>query len=71
MSEPRYFFLRRPVLAGVLSLIITLMGLLAMRLLPISRYPQISPPAIQVVAVYPGATAQDVADAVAARATGR
>ena len=66
MSEPRYFFLRRPVLAGVLSLIITLMGLLAMRLLPISRYPQISPPAIQVVAVYPGATAQDVADAVAA-----
>ena len=62
----RYFFIRRPVLAGVLSMIITLMGLLAMRLLPISRYPQITPPAIQVVAVYPGATAQDVAEAVAA-----
>jgi hydrophobe/amphiphile efflux-1 (HAE1) family protein len=68
-GEPRaarYYFLRRPVLAGVISLIITLMGLLAMRLLPIARYPQITPPAIQVVAVYPGATAQDVAEAVAA-----
>jgi hydrophobe/amphiphile efflux-1 (HAE1) family protein len=61
-----YYFIRRPVLAGVLSLIITLMGVLAIRLLPVSRYPQISPPAIQVVAAYPGATAQDVADAVAA-----
>ena len=64
--EARYFFIRRPVLAGVISLIITLMGLLAIRLLPISRYPQITPPAIQVIAVYPGATAQDVAEAVAA-----
>ena len=63
---PRYFFIRRPVLAGVISLIITLMGLLAIRQLPISRYPQITPPAIQVIAVYPGATAQDVAEAVAA-----
>jgi hydrophobe/amphiphile efflux-1 (HAE1) family protein len=65
-SEVKYFFIRRPVLAGVISMIITLMGVLAIRLLPISRYPQISPPAIQVVAVYPGATAQDVAEAVAA-----
>jgi multidrug efflux pump len=62
----KYFFIRRPVLAGVISMIITLMGVLAIRLLPVSRYPQISPPAIQVVAVYPGATAQDVAEAVAA-----
>ena len=73
MSEPagpqhevKYFFIRRPVLAGVISIIVTLMGLLAMQLLPVSRYPQITPPAIQVVAVYPGATAQDVAEAVAA-----
>ena len=65
-SQVRYFFIRRPVLAGVISLIITLMGVLAIRLLPVSRYPQITPPAIQVVAVYPGATAQDVAEAVAA-----
>ena len=64
--EVRYFFIRRPVLAGVISLIIMLTGLLAIRLLPISRYPQITPPAIQVIAVYPGATAQDVAEAVAA-----
>ncbi len=64
--ELAYYFIRRPVLAGVISIIITLMGLLAIRLLPVSRYPQITPPAIQVVAVYPGATAQDVAQAVAA-----
>ena len=64
--EVKYYFIRRPVLAGVISLIITLMGVLAIRSLPVARYPQISPPAIQVVAVYPGATAQDVAEAVAA-----
>ena len=64
--EIKYFFIRRPVLAGVISIIITLMGLLSMQLLPVSRYPQITPPAIQVSAVYPGATAQDVAEAVAA-----
>jgi len=64
--EAQYYFIRRPVLAGVISLIITMMGLLAIRLLPIARYPQISPPAIVVSAVYPGATAQDVAEAVAA-----
>ena len=49
--QAQYFFIRRPVLAGVLSLIITMMGLLAIRLLPISRYPQITPPAIQVIAL--------------------
>jgi multidrug efflux pump len=65
-SDVSYYFIRRPVLAGVVSMIITLMGILAIRLLPVARYPQISPPAIQVVAVYPGATAQDVAEAVAA-----
>ncbi len=64
--EIRYLFIRRPVLAGVISIVITLLGVLAIRLLPLSRYPQITPPAVQVIAVYPGATAQDVADAVAA-----
>jgi len=64
--ENKYYFIRRPVLAGVISIMVTLMGALAMRLLPISRYPQITPPAIQVIAVYPGATARDVAEAVAA-----
>ncbi|HTY07371.1 MAG TPA: multidrug efflux RND transporter permease subunit [Gemmatimonadales bacterium] len=61
----RYFFIRRPVLAAVISIAITLMGIFSIGLLPVSRYPQITPPAVQVAAVYPGATAQDVSDAVA------
>ena len=66
IAEPRYFFIRRPVLAIVISVIITLLGVFAIRLLPISRYPQITPPAVQVQATFPGATAEDVAEAVAA-----
>ena len=50
----------------VISVIITLLGVFAIRLLPISRYPQITPPAVQVQATFPGATAEDVAEAVAA-----
>ncbi|HEX3235099.1 MAG TPA: multidrug efflux RND transporter permease subunit [Gemmatimonadales bacterium] len=65
-EEVHYFFIRRPVLAAVISIIVTLLGVFAIRLLPISRYPQITPPAIQVQTVYPGATAEDVAEAVAA-----
>ena len=65
-DEVRYFFIRRPVLAVVISVIITLLGVFAIRLLPISRYPQITPPAVQVQATFPGATAEDVAEAVAA-----
>ena len=61
-----YFFIRRPVLAAVVSILITLLGIFAIRLLPVSRYPQLTPPAVQVSAVYPGATAQDVSEAVAA-----
>jgi hydrophobe/amphiphile efflux-1 (HAE1) family protein len=64
--EIRYFFIRRPVLAGVISIVITLLGIFAIRLLPVSRYPQITPPAVQVQANFPGATAEDVAEAVAA-----
>src|SRR5260370_34801663 len=65
-QEIRYFFIKRSVLAGVISIVITLLGIFAIRLLPVSRYPQITPPAIQVIAVYPGATAEDVANAVRA-----
>jgi len=65
-EEIKYFFIRRPVLAGVISVVITLLGVFAIELLPLSRYPQITPPAVQVSALYPGATAQDVSDAVAA-----
>jgi hydrophobe/amphiphile efflux-1 (HAE1) family protein len=61
----RYFFIRRPVLAAVISISLTLLGAFAMRELPIARYPQITPPTITVTAVYPGATAQVVAEAIA------
>ena len=61
-----YLFVRRPVLAIVISIAITLLGLFALRSLPVNRYPNITPPGVQVTAVYPGATAQDVATSVAA-----
>jgi hydrophobe/amphiphile efflux-1 (HAE1) family protein len=61
-----YFFVKRPVLAGVISIVIALLGTFAMLSLPVNRYPQITPPAVQVTAVYPGASAQDVASSVAA-----
>lgn len=64
--EVRYFFIRRPVLASVLSIVITLLGVLAIFVLPVDQYPNITPPAIRVTAVYPGASAQDVEQAVAA-----
>lgn len=62
----KYFFVQRPVLAGVISIVIVLLGTFAMLSLPVNRYPQITPPAVQVTAVYPGASAQDVATSVAA-----
>jgi multidrug efflux pump len=65
-QEVRYFFIRRPVLAAVISIVIVLLGLFSLLRLPVSRYPQITPPAVQVSATYPGATAEDVAQAVAA-----
>ncbi|HEY8259425.1 MAG TPA: multidrug efflux RND transporter permease subunit [Gemmatimonadales bacterium] len=65
-QEVRYIFIRRPVFAIVISVVVVLLGVFAIRLLPISRYPQITPPAVQVQATFPGATAEDVAEAVAA-----
>jgi hydrophobe/amphiphile efflux-1 (HAE1) family protein len=65
-AEREYLFVRRPVLAAVLSIVVTLLGALAMVSLPVNRYPQITPPAVQITAVYPGASAEDVAAAVAA-----
>jgi len=65
-EDVQYFFIKRPVLAIVISVIVVLLGVFAIRLLPISRYPQITPPAVQVQATFPGATAEDVAEAVAA-----
>ncbi|MFZ6712931.1 efflux RND transporter permease subunit [Undibacterium sp. TC9W] len=59
------FFINRPIFATVLSLIIVLAGLAALRVLPISRYPEISPPVVNVTAVYPGASAEVVERTVA------
>jgi hydrophobe/amphiphile efflux-1 (HAE1) family protein len=62
----RNFFIRRPIFSGVISIVIVLLGLFSLTRLPVESYPPLTPPEIQVQAVYPGATAQDVADAVAA-----
>lgn len=59
-------FISRPRLAGVVSIIITIAGLIALFNIPVSRYPNITPPSIIVSAVYPGASAQILADTVAA-----
>src|SRR5271170_7657475 len=60
------FFIDRPVLAWVISVVIILIGGIAAGLLPIAQYPQITPPTVRVTASYPGASAQVVADTVAA-----
>ncbi|MCY2982061.1 MAG: efflux RND transporter permease subunit [Planctomycetota bacterium] len=60
------FFVDRPVFATVLSLVIMLMGGVALMQLPIAQYPEVAPPTIQISAVYPGANSQIVADTVAA-----
>ena len=60
------FFIDRPVFASVLSIVIVLAGLVAMRALPISQYPQIVPPEVVISATYPGATAENIAATVAA-----
>jgi multidrug efflux pump len=60
------FFIDRPVLAWVISLVIVLLGLIALGLLPIAEYSEIAPPSVQVTGRYPGANAQVVADTVAA-----
>lgn len=60
------FFIDRPVLAWVISLVIVLLGGISAALLPIAEYPEISPPTVRVTASYPGANARVVADTVAA-----
>ncbi|HEV3260100.1 MAG TPA: multidrug efflux RND transporter permease subunit [Gemmataceae bacterium] len=60
------FFIKRPIFAAVLSIIIALGGFLAFWGLPIAQYPDITPPTVEVSASYPGAHAQTVADTVAA-----
>src|SRR5919204_2918442 len=60
------FFIDRPVLAWVISVVIILLGAIAAGFLPVAEYPEITPPTVRVTANYPGANAQVVADTVAA-----
>ena len=60
------FFIDRPIFASVLSIIVTLAGGVALSTLPVAQYPEITPPTVEVAAVYPGANAKTVADTVAA-----
>jgi multidrug efflux pump len=60
------FFIDRPIFASVLSIIITVAGAVALFVLPVTQYPEITPPTVEVSAVYPGANSQVVADTVAA-----
>jgi multidrug efflux pump len=59
------FFVDRPVFAGVLSVLIVVAGLIGMKLLPISEYPEVVPPSIVVTAQYPGANPKVIAETVA------
>ena len=59
------FFIDRPIFAGVLSLLILIAGLVALRGLPISEYPEVAPPSVVVRAQYPGANPKVIAETVA------
>ncbi|WP_421191660.1 efflux RND transporter permease subunit [Aeromonas enteropelogenes] len=60
------FFIERPIFASVISIIIVLGGLAAMRALPVEQYPQITPAVVSVTAFYPGATPEVISQTVAA-----
>ncbi len=59
-----HFFIDRPIFAGVISVLITLAGAIFVWTLPIAQFPDITPPAVQVSCIYPGASSQVVADTV-------
>jgi hydrophobe/amphiphile efflux-1 (HAE1) family protein len=60
------FFIDRPIFASVLSIVITLAGAVALVVLPVAQYPEVTPPTVVVTASYPGANALTVRDTVAA-----
>src|ERR1043166_8624424 len=60
-----YIFIDRPILATVLSVLVTLVGLCAVAILPVAQYPEIVPPTVQITTVYPGASAEVVSKTVA------
>ena len=59
------FFIKRPRFAMVIALVITLLGAIALKIIPVEQYPQITPPVVNVSASWPGASATDVAEAIA------
>ena len=61
-----HFFIDRPIFAGVISVLIVLLGIFAYPSLPVAQYPEIAPPTISVTASYPGAAAEVLGDTVAA-----
>jgi hydrophobe/amphiphile efflux-1 (HAE1) family protein len=61
-----HFFIERPVFAAVIAILIILVGAIAFPNLPIAQYPEIAPPTVSISAAYPGASAETLADAVAA-----
>jgi gold/copper resistance efflux pump len=64
MNFPR-FFIERPIFAVVLSVVIVIVGLAALTRLPLSEYPAVTPPTVQVTASYPGASPEVIAETVA------
>ena len=60
------FFINRPIFATVLALLMVLAGVVALESLPVAQFPDITPPTVQVSAVYPGASAETVARTVGA-----
>ncbi len=61
-----HFFIDRPILSSVISILIFLGGLVAMAVAPISQFPELAPPQVTIDARYPGATAEVIANTVAA-----
>ena len=60
-----HFFIDRPIFATVLSIVIVIIGVVALSQLPVAQYPDVTPPTVQVTATYPGANAVTVAETVA------
>src|SRR5690606_9019701 len=57
-------FIERPVLSTVISILITILGILGLMSLPVEQYPEIAPPTVQVTATYTGANAETVLNSV-------
>jgi multidrug efflux pump subunit AcrB len=60
------FFIDRPIFASVIALFITLLGAFSYPILPLAQYPEIAPPSVAVTAAFPGASAETMAETIAA-----